>query len=234
VSFLLLFKLQEYPSVSRHYDFHIHGLIEPVHLVQQLNQNSLDFPIRPSLSIKPPSRNCVDFVDKNNRRRILSSHSENISNHSGTFSQVLLDEFRADHPDEGSLLKNETTVVWWATAFAIMVLPVPGGPYIKTPLIKREYLWAGRFLSVGTARTKWAAVRPLLWLLTFAHLVLRCPGSWCRVSRSHASFESTSRFRKAGCRPLNASVCELLHSYSASEVLGPKWIKYARNKSSLK
>lgn len=25
-------------------------------------------------------------------------------------------------------------IVWWATAFASMVLPVPGGPYIRTPL----------------------------------------------------------------------------------------------------
>jgi hypothetical protein len=25
-------------------------------------------------------------------------------------------------------------VVWWATAFANMVLPQPGGPYISTPL----------------------------------------------------------------------------------------------------
>jgi hypothetical protein len=25
-------------------------------------------------------------------------------------------------------------VVWWATALAIIVLPVPGGPYNKTPL----------------------------------------------------------------------------------------------------
>jgi hypothetical protein len=31
-------------------------------------------------------------------------------------------------------LINYFTVVWWATALAIIVLPVPGGPYKSTPL----------------------------------------------------------------------------------------------------
>jgi hypothetical protein len=36
-------------------------------------------------------------------------------------------------------LMNEA-VVWWATAFASMVLPQPGGPYISTPLQQQKEL----------------------------------------------------------------------------------------------
>lgn len=34
--------------------------------------------------------------------------------------------------DPTTLIKD--AVVWWATALAIIVFPVPGGPYNKTPL----------------------------------------------------------------------------------------------------
>ncbi len=99
--------MQEYPSVGSHYDFDIYSLIEPVHLVQQFDQNSLDFSIRPCLCSESPSRNCVYFVYEDDRRRILSGHSENITNHSRTFSQVFLNEFRANHSYKGGLLYNK-------------------------------------------------------------------------------------------------------------------------------
>ena len=41
--------------------------------------------------------------------------------------------------DPTTLMK--LAVVWWATAFAIIVFPVPGGPYINTPLGGSIPIW---------------------------------------------------------------------------------------------
>src|SRR5690348_3108836 len=72
------------------------------------------------------------------------SHDEQLSHHARTFTNVLC---TSDHQQSIDHAADERTFctssdpetrmkqqsVWWATARASRVLPVPGGPYIKTP-----------------------------------------------------------------------------------------------------
>jgi hypothetical protein len=76
-------------------------LVESVHLVEKLKQDSLNLTVRTSLSIETLRRNGIDFVNEDDCWRVLSGEPENVSNHTGTFTKVLLDEFRSIHADEG-------------------------------------------------------------------------------------------------------------------------------------
>jgi hypothetical protein len=89
-------------SVRRHNYFHICRLVEAIHLTKQLNQNSLDFTISTSVRIVSLSCNSIDFVNENDGGCILFRHAEDITDHAGTFTKVLLHELTADHSDDVS------------------------------------------------------------------------------------------------------------------------------------
>ena len=56
---------------TRHDDFDIGSLIEAVHLVQQLQQDALDLPIRARLRIKSFGCDGVDLINKNDGGGVL-------------------------------------------------------------------------------------------------------------------------------------------------------------------
>lgn len=87
-------------SVGGHDDLDVGSLIEPIHLVEQLQQNSLHFSVGTSLGVESLCGNSVDLVDEDDRWGILASHAEYIANHTGTFSQVLLYELGSYHSNE--------------------------------------------------------------------------------------------------------------------------------------
>lgn len=110
----------------------------------------------------------VDLVDEDDGGGVFFRQPEHVPHHTRTFPQILLNKLGADHADERRCRQREnrwnTTyyknhikalqcitgvhhvllhlpVVWWATALANMVLPQPGGPYIRTPLGGSMPIW---------------------------------------------------------------------------------------------
>ena len=79
------------------------------------------------------------------KSELLSGHHEQFSDHSCSFSDIFLYKFWAWYSNKTAILNsynalgfifrsNEFVTVWWATALANSVFPVPGGPYNNTPL----------------------------------------------------------------------------------------------------
>ena len=56
-------------------------LIETIHLIEQLKQNTLHFPIRAGLRIEPLRSNGVHLIDEDDAGRVLPRQAENISDH---------------------------------------------------------------------------------------------------------------------------------------------------------
>mmetsp|Transcript_13562 Transcript_13562/g.13297 ORF Transcript_13562/g.13297 Transcript_13562/m.13297 type:complete len:330 (-) Transcript_13562:72-1061(-) len=94
-------RVQGVGPVGGHDDLHVHRLVEPVHLVQQLDQDPLHLPVRPRIRIEPLRRNGVNLINEHDGGRVLFGQPEDISDHPGAFAEVLLDELAADHADEG-------------------------------------------------------------------------------------------------------------------------------------
>jgi hypothetical protein len=78
------------------------GLIKTVHLVQQLEQDSLNFSISSGLSVESLGCNGVDFINENDSWRVLLGQSEYVTHHARSFAQILLHKLRSNHSDEGS------------------------------------------------------------------------------------------------------------------------------------
>mmetsp|Transcript_13011 Transcript_13011/g.21320 ORF Transcript_13011/g.21320 Transcript_13011/m.21320 type:complete len:381 (+) Transcript_13011:45-1187(+) len=87
--------------IRSHDNLDIGSLIEPIHLIQQLQQDTLHLTIGPSLGIETFGGNGINFINKDNTGGVFSGETKDITNHAGSFSEVLLDEFRTDHGDEG-------------------------------------------------------------------------------------------------------------------------------------
>jgi hypothetical protein len=68
--------------MRRKTDFDIASLVEPIHLVQQLQQNSLYLPIGTRLRVETFRSDRIDLVDKDDRGRVFTGHSEDVSDHS--------------------------------------------------------------------------------------------------------------------------------------------------------
>lgn len=75
-------------SVCRHDHLNVDRHVETVHLVEQFEQDPLDFTICPSLRVEPLGRNGVNLIDKHNRRCVLLCEPENVSDHPWSLSKV--------------------------------------------------------------------------------------------------------------------------------------------------
>lgn len=80
---------------------HIAPLIEAIHLVQELQQDTLNLPVGTSLCIKPLRRNGINLINEDDGGSILSSQAEDISDHARTLTEILLYKFRPNNTDEG-------------------------------------------------------------------------------------------------------------------------------------
>jgi len=82
-------------SVGGHDDFDVDGLIEAVHLIEELQEDSLHFSVGAGLSVESLRRDRVDLVDEDDRWRIFFGQSEHVSNHPRSLSEIFLHEFRS-------------------------------------------------------------------------------------------------------------------------------------------
>jgi hypothetical protein len=64
----------------------VRRLIEAIHLVEQFEQNTLNFSIGTGLSVEPLGGDSVDFIDENDDWRIFSGQSKYVANLSWTFA----------------------------------------------------------------------------------------------------------------------------------------------------
>jgi len=65
----------------------IRPLIESIHLIQQLQQNPLNLSVGSGLSIESLGSDGVDLVDEDDGGSVLSSESEDVSDHSRTLQE---------------------------------------------------------------------------------------------------------------------------------------------------
>mmetsp|Transcript_25037 Transcript_25037/g.39792 ORF Transcript_25037/g.39792 Transcript_25037/m.39792 type:complete len:200 (-) Transcript_25037:538-1137(-) len=93
-------RIQRIRSIGRHNHLHIRGLIKSIHLVEELEQNTLHFSIRSSLRIKSLGGNGIHLIHKDNRRRVLFRQTEHIANHSRSLAQIFLHKLGAHHADK--------------------------------------------------------------------------------------------------------------------------------------
>lgn len=77
----------------------------------------------------PGSADGINFIKEYDACLLSTCHLEELTHHSSTFSYVLLNELATDDTDEARLHKGyAATSVLLATALAVNVFPVPGGP----------------------------------------------------------------------------------------------------------
>ena len=87
--------------VRRHDALDVGRLIEAVHLVQELEEDALHLPVGPGLRVEALGGDGVHLVDEDDARGVLLGEAEDVADHAGSLAEVLLDEFRPDHGDEG-------------------------------------------------------------------------------------------------------------------------------------
>ena len=78
----------------------IGGLVEAVHLVEQLKQDPLHLPVGPRLRVKPLCCDGVDLVDEDDRGRVLLGEAEDVSHHARAFAKVLLHKLASHNPEK--------------------------------------------------------------------------------------------------------------------------------------
>mmetsp|Transcript_4964 Transcript_4964/g.16607 ORF Transcript_4964/g.16607 Transcript_4964/m.16607 type:complete len:323 (-) Transcript_4964:459-1427(-) len=75
--------------------------IEAIELVEQLEHRALDLALAPRRCVVPFRTHGVDLVNEDDGRRVLVGHPEQLAHELGPVSEVLLDELRAGHTEEG-------------------------------------------------------------------------------------------------------------------------------------
>lgn len=135
---MMTYAMSERASKQSREETHLDGrlLIESVHLIEQLKQDTLNFAIRPGLRVKSLRRDGIDLIDKDDTRRVLASESEDISNHSGTLAgskavasnnetnkQLTSPRYFCTNSEPTTRMKEADVAL--ATALTSMVLPVP-------------------------------------------------------------------------------------------------------------
>mmetsp|Transcript_67322 Transcript_67322/g.152328 ORF Transcript_67322/g.152328 Transcript_67322/m.152328 type:complete len:327 (+) Transcript_67322:217-1197(+) len=93
-------RVQSVRAVRRHDHLDVDGLVEPVHLVEELEQDALHLTVRTRLRVEALGRDRVHLVDEDDGGRVFFGQAENVADHAGAFAEILLHEFGADDGDE--------------------------------------------------------------------------------------------------------------------------------------
>lgn len=94
-------RVQRVCAVGRHDDLDVRGLVESVHLVEQLKQDALHLSVGARLSVESLRGDGVDLVDEDDGGRVLLGEAEDVAHHARALAQILLHELGADDADEG-------------------------------------------------------------------------------------------------------------------------------------
>lgn len=107
--------IEDIDTVCGHNDFDVLGRLETVklnrnydlhfYLIEQLKHCPLNLTVTATFAFDSRSTNRVHFIDEDEARGMLTSHQEQFPDHPGTFSDVLLYQFRATNTNEGTILR---------------------------------------------------------------------------------------------------------------------------------
>mmetsp|Transcript_5185 Transcript_5185/g.12263 ORF Transcript_5185/g.12263 Transcript_5185/m.12263 type:complete len:323 (+) Transcript_5185:370-1338(+) len=95
--------VQDVNSVGRHDHLDSLRRLKPIQLVQQLQHRSLHLGITPGFPILSLGPDGIDLIHEDNGWSMLTRHHEQLSDHSASLSDVLLDKLRPRDADEAAL-----------------------------------------------------------------------------------------------------------------------------------
>lgn len=93
---------QSYISDERHHTngtgnsihLDVGALVETVHLIKQLQQNTLHFSVCAGLRVEPLGGDSVDLVDEHHAGGVFPGQAEHVPHHAGPLPEILLYELR--------------------------------------------------------------------------------------------------------------------------------------------
>ena len=80
-------------------DLDVGRLVEPVHLVEELEEDPLDLPVGAGLGVESLGGDRVDLIDEDDGGGVLLGQAEDIPHHAGPLAEVLLDKLATHHPE---------------------------------------------------------------------------------------------------------------------------------------
>lgn len=89
--------------VGGHQYFDVSSWVETVQLIDQLQHRSLHFIITSSSIIESRSTNGINLIEENDTRLLTPRHLEQLTDHTRTLTDILLDELGTNDTDEGSV-----------------------------------------------------------------------------------------------------------------------------------
>ncbi len=98
-------RVEDVDSIGRHNDLNVLRGLEAVELIEKLQHGTLDFGVAAAASaaFNATRADRVDFVHEDDAGRVFASHDEQFADHSRTFADELLHEFRSGDADERAL-----------------------------------------------------------------------------------------------------------------------------------
>mmetsp|Transcript_32410 Transcript_32410/g.64337 ORF Transcript_32410/g.64337 Transcript_32410/m.64337 type:complete len:417 (+) Transcript_32410:261-1511(+) len=90
-------------AVRSHDHLNVLSRLESVQLVQEFQHRPLHLRVPPLLPLLPLTADGVYLVHEDDRRRVLSSHDEKLSNHSGPFPDIFLNQLTSRHANEATV-----------------------------------------------------------------------------------------------------------------------------------
>mmetsp|Transcript_23050 Transcript_23050/g.36941 ORF Transcript_23050/g.36941 Transcript_23050/m.36941 type:complete len:416 (+) Transcript_23050:163-1410(+) len=94
-------RVQRLNLVGRHDHFDLATLIEAVELVEQLEHGALNLALSARRRLVAFGADRVNLIDEHDRGRVLVRDTEQLAHQFGSVAEILLNEFRADHAQEG-------------------------------------------------------------------------------------------------------------------------------------
>ena len=95
-------RVEDVDAVGGHDDLDVLRRLEAVQLIEEFEHRPLNFRIA-AAGLDSRRSDGVDLVHEDDGGRVLASHGEQLSDHPGSFSDVLLDQLGSGHPDEGAV-----------------------------------------------------------------------------------------------------------------------------------
>lgn len=89
--------------VGGHQDFNISTGVKSIQLINQFQHGSLHLIITTCTIIKSGSSNSINFIKKDDACFLCASHFKEFSNHTGSLTDILLNQFGTDDSDKCSV-----------------------------------------------------------------------------------------------------------------------------------
>lgn len=98
--YLFTTRSKVYVPVCSHKNFDVSSRVETVKLIDQFQHGPLDLIVTSSTIVKPCATNGIDFIEENDASLLAPRHLKQLSDHTCTFTDILLNELRTDDTNE--------------------------------------------------------------------------------------------------------------------------------------